>query len=188
MRTSKARVDIGGQPILSWLLHRIQWQGPTLLVTAPAREHPPGADGFDREVADPVPGLGPLRGVLTALENSTTPVVAVATVDMPGIRSSHLEWVTQKLLLDPNAQGMLLARTSGPSRAIEPFPSAYRTSATQILARQLADQRRAVHQLLKIDGFHAIDAPPEWPPESWMNVNTPEDLDEFRRSLDRGNA
>ena len=45
----------------------MQWPGPTLLVTAPAVAHPPAADLFDREAVDPVDGLGPLRGVLTAL-------------------------------------------------------------------------------------------------------------------------
>ena len=69
MGQPKGLLTLKGQPILDYLLDALAWPGPTLLVTAPGREHPPGWERFDNEAADPESGGGPLRGVLTALES-----------------------------------------------------------------------------------------------------------------------
>src|SRR5436190_1357328 len=83
MGRPKGMLEINGRPILAYLLDRIDWPGPTMLVTAPGRENPPGAERFDSEVSDDVEGEGPLRGVYTAITHATTPVVVVIGVDMP---------------------------------------------------------------------------------------------------------
>src|SRR4051794_29668278 len=83
MGRAKGELRIAGEPILEYLLDRFDWPGPTMLVTAPGREHPTGWARFTREVTDPVSDQGPLRGILTALENATTEVVIVTPVDMP---------------------------------------------------------------------------------------------------------
>ncbi|MDB5911273.1 MAG: hypothetical protein JWP34_5390, partial [Massilia sp.] len=66
MGKAKGLLRVGpepGQPILGYLLNRLAWRGPTMLVTAPGRDHPPGWEQFDRELIDPEAGGGPLRGV-----------------------------------------------------------------------------------------------------------------------------
>jgi molybdopterin-guanine dinucleotide biosynthesis protein A len=107
MGIPKAEIQLEGQPILTHLIQRIGWPGPTLLVTAPGREQPPSVECFAREAADPVSGQGPLRGVLTALEHSDTVLVIVATVDMPAITSVQLTYLGEMLRqheeCDPNA-------------------------------------------------------------------------------------
>src|SRR5256885_5263746 len=92
----KGSLEVRGEPILEYLLDRFAWRGETMLVTAPGIARPRGAERFDREVVDPVAGLGPLRGVLTALENATTEIVVVATVDMPGVGREQLLWVARE--------------------------------------------------------------------------------------------
>src|SRR3954467_6767125 len=77
MGKPKGGLLIDDRPILEYLLDRFRWPGPTLLVTAPGREHPPGCQRFDLEAVDPVSDAGPLRGILTALENATTDQVVV---------------------------------------------------------------------------------------------------------------
>ena len=86
MGMPKAHLTIDGRPILDYLLDEIPWPGPTMLVTAPGREHPPGWKRFTHEVTDPAARQQPLRGVLTALENLATPLLLILTVDMPAIR------------------------------------------------------------------------------------------------------
>src|SRR5690349_21350151 len=95
MGMPKGGLHIGAEPILAYLLRQIAWEGPTLLVTAPGRERPRGWELFDREVVDPVAGQGPLRGVLTALEQASSDVVAVATVDMPGVGGEQILWLLE---------------------------------------------------------------------------------------------
>jgi|GEM_PF-3070246 len=96
MGSPKTHLQICGRPILEYLLNVIQWPGPRMLVTAPGRQHPPGCERFDREVCDPT-AAGPLRGILTALENMATDHLLVITADMPVIRTEHLCWLLQEL-------------------------------------------------------------------------------------------
>src|SRR5688500_10566664 len=93
MGRPKGELKIAGRPVLAYLLDTFAWPGPTLLITAPGREHPPGWRRFTGECVDPLPAHGPLRGVLTALEHATTELLAVAAVDMPAVRAAHLAWL-----------------------------------------------------------------------------------------------
>src|SRR5688572_21426156 len=109
MGMPKAELCLGGRPILKYLLDRMAWDGPTMLVTAPGRERPTGHELFGREFVDPVAGLGPLRGVMTALEQAETDVVIVATVDMPGVGGEQLRWLVKELLRRPEALAVVSA-------------------------------------------------------------------------------
>src|SRR5437879_5099730 len=97
MGRPKGLLKFGGRPILEFLLERWNWPGPTLLVTGPGKQHPPGFERFTREVIDAVGGQGPLRGVLTALEATTTDVVIVTTCDMPLVGIEQLRWFAAEI-------------------------------------------------------------------------------------------
>jgi molybdenum cofactor guanylyltransferase len=173
MGQPKAELVVRGQPILAHLLERFQWRGPTMLVTAPSRRSPAGAELFDREVVDPVDGEGPLRGVWTALENLATPLAIITTIDMPCLRPAHLHWLMQQL--DPASLGLMLRRGS----RIEPFPSIYRDSARAVVRQRYECSERSVRALAKVGGFRAVDAPLDWDNSVWTNLNTPEDFARF---------
>src|SRR5437762_2106214 len=97
MGKPKGLLQVSDQPILTYLLKRFNWRGPTMLVTSPGREKPPGAGGFDAEVIDPVEGMGPVRGLITALENSKTQILIVASVDMPLVGREQLLWLAENI-------------------------------------------------------------------------------------------
>src|SRR5262249_35493764 len=71
----KAWLQIEGKSILAWLNAKLPWPGPTIVVSSPATANPPDADLFDQVVIDPADDLGPLRGVLTALEHAETAAI-----------------------------------------------------------------------------------------------------------------
>src|SRR4051812_14481392 len=146
MGRPKASLEVGGEPILRFLLTQFAWPGPTLLVTAPGREHPPGWEEFDREVTDPVAGVGPLRGVLTALEHCRTALLAVATVDMPCVTGGHLRWLAEALAARPDVLGVMPGRTPAGAgeRCLEPFPCLLRSSALPTVQSHLDAGRRSV--------------------------------------------
>jgi molybdopterin-guanine dinucleotide biosynthesis protein A len=175
MGRPKAELFIAGEPILSYLLRRFAWPGPTMLVTAPGRQHPPRAEGFDKEVVDPVPGQGPLRGVLTALENATTPAVIIATVDMPAITAAQLLWLESQLSACPQAIALMI--TVG--NRLESFPSIFRAGAIDVIRARLAAADRSMHQLATADGIELVPAAREWGDTVWTNLNTPDDLAGF---------
>jgi molybdopterin-guanine dinucleotide biosynthesis protein A len=174
MGRPKGELRIGGRPILEYLLERFVWQGPTLLVTAPGREHPPGWERFDREAVDPVADRGPLRGILTALEQMQTARVIVATVDMPGVERSQLDWLGQNFASDK--MGLLLKHGD----QIEPFPSIFRIDAAAIIEVQLAATSRSVKQLAGLEGFQSVVVPQSRGESVWVNLNRPSDLAKWK--------
>ena len=121
MGKPKSGLRIDGEPILKWLMEKISWDGPTMLVTSPGRECPAGCEIFDLEVVDPVADVGPIRGLLTALENVRTELIVVATVDMPMVRAEQIEWLIEKFTAKPQAVGCICR-----NREVQPFPSVWR--------------------------------------------------------------
>lgn len=183
MGLPKSWIQVGRKPVLEWLLDRMQWAGPTMLVSAPAVVHPPGSELFNCEVVDPVDGLGPLRGVLTALEHLSTPMMTVITVDMPGVNSVALAWLIQALAQRSNYDGVMCCVKAGVAGHIEPFPSAFRSEAARSIKRRLDSGRRSVQDLHTDGGFLVLEAPHAWPADTWTNLNTPSELEAFETAL-----
>lgn len=179
MGTPKGELRVSGTPILSYLLDRFRWSGPTLLVTAPGRERPPGAERFTREVTDPTRGGGPLRGVLTALEASHTDALIVTPCDMPRVEARQLLWLVDALLHRPAASIVMLSRAGG---RVEPFPLALRGETLHSLTSHFASGQRAMHSLMNVEGAVQVSAPLEWSPDLWTNLNAPDDLAAFDKS------
>ncbi|HEY8665796.1 MAG TPA: NTP transferase domain-containing protein, partial [Tepidisphaeraceae bacterium] len=142
MGRPKAQLELDGQPILTYLLNRFAWKGPRYLITAPGAEHPPGATEFDLEIADPPAPcdkpLGPLRGILTALENLHTPLLMVTTVDMPALETVHLSYLLNQLVRLPDLAGLMFTREIEGKRIPEPFPLALRPGALPVIRDRLA--------------------------------------------------
>lgn len=178
MGTSKAALAIRGEPILQFILRRIDWPGPTLLVTAPGRENPPGAERFDREVHDPVADQGPLRGVLTALKSMETASAIVIAVDMPAVMRSDLEWLVDNFAARPQAAALMTRRDG----QIEPLPCVMRESAIALVEEHLGTGRRSLNGLTSDSRVLTIDASAR-PGRAWLNVNTPDDWNRFLADL-----
>lgn len=177
MGMPKALLEVDGRSMPAWLLDRLQWPGPTMLVTAPAIPRPSDAERFTLRVVDPIDGLGPLRGVLTALERMTTDLLVTIAVDMPYIDCSKLAWLVTILQQQPDRLGLMCSATVDDQSLIEPFPAAYRREARSTVEQRLASGRRSVHGLCIDDArFASIPAPPGWRDETWTNLN---DRDEF---------
>jgi molybdopterin-guanine dinucleotide biosynthesis protein A len=168
MGRPKGLLEVGGRPVLAFLLERLAWPGPTLLVTAPGRERPPGWNGFDAEAVDAVAGDGPLRGVLTALEHATTDVLVVTAVDMPGVTRDVLAWLAGELVGGRPATLVMASRAG----EIEPLPCAVRAGAKPLVAARLAAGRRSLHGLAAEPGVVVVAAD-DRDASAWLNANTP---------------
>jgi molybdopterin-guanine dinucleotide biosynthesis protein A len=178
MGFAKALLQIDNKPILHYLLDKIAWPGPTLLVTAPGREHPPGCELFDREAIDPIE-QGPLRGILTALQHCRTPYLIVITVDMPAVRRHHLMTALDILSRNENQSGLMF---KSPDGEVQPFPFISRPSAREIVANHVDSGKLAVHSLTDLPGFAVEPAPMDWPVDVWTNLNRPEEYASYLES------
>ena len=179
MGRPKSLLEIHGQPVLDELLDRFPWPGPTLLVTSPGRERPPGAHRFTAEAVDPVAGRGPLQGVLTALESATTDITVVVTVDMPGVGVEQLHRLLRHLTADPQWLGVMFTQAGESGEQLEPFPSAFRKTARAILQNRLNEGTGSVQGLAKLNGFATAASPQEWAEDVWTNLNRPADLERW---------
>lgn len=195
MGLPKSHLTIASVPILRHLFDNWAWPGPTLLITAPGVEHPPGHDLFTAEIIDPVEGQGPLRGVHTALTHATTDLVIVATVDMPKVARAHLDHLAASITSFSNAPALFLhppfsrdpqgERQRSPQASapppdnpfFEPFPCAVRrTLLLPIIAARLARNDLSVRALATEPGVITRPAPRDWPADTWANWNRPEDV------------
>ena len=183
MGQPKSLLRINGRPILQLLLQQFNWPGPTLLITSPGKENPPGVDLFTNQAVDPVALQGPLRGIHTALQNSTTEITIITTVDMPGIGTDQLVWIIDTLDVHRGISGVLLSRKIDSAIQIEPFPCAFDKSSLPLIENRLARNERSVQRLANDLSVSAIPAPDQWPKNVWTNLNSPEDL--LRWSSDR---
>src|SRR5436190_3291564 len=143
----KAWLRIEGKSILAWLHAKLRWPGPTMLVGSPSTANPPDADLFDQAVIDPVDDLGPLRGVLTALEHARTGAIVAMPIDMPFVEPLQLMWIARELAARPACRGTMCSRDHEGHAQIEPFPSAFRSEAAEPIAKRLSENRRSLHGL-----------------------------------------
>ena len=188
MGRPKAELSVGGTPMLAWLLGRWRWEGPRLLVTAPGREKPPGWDQFDREVTDAVAGQGPLRGLATALSAARTPMLVVVTCDMPCVQARQLDDLADELVRRRATAWMVMTRrASGTEIAageeeIEPFPCAIQRAARKAVEGHLAGGARSLHSLASLAGVDVVIRP-DWAPDTYTNLNRPEEFEAFLRQV-----
>jgi len=180
----KAWLMLRDRPILQYLLERFRWPGPTLLVTSPAREHPPGNGKFTREVIDPMPDEGPVRGLLTAVQNASSDIVIAVTCDMPLIQREHLLWLVEQLESHPTDLGAMIRRRVNDAVVVEPFPCVLRKSARGVLEQRVLSADRSVHALAKLPNFSLLDAPSSWPDLIWLNLNHPDELQRFLNTIE----
>jgi len=176
MGMPKAELIVRGKPILQFLLERSNWPGPTLLITAPARQQPRGYELFSKVVADVVSGQGPLRGIATTLEASTdAELVIVTTCDMPMVTREMIEHLAAALACDDATMGLMCRNADG----TEPFPLAIKPAALPAIEKRLTDGLRSLQSLATLSQFRVIDAPAHWPPAVWTNLNSPDDYRQF---------
>jgi molybdopterin-guanine dinucleotide biosynthesis protein A len=184
MGRPKGELTIGGKTILEHLLDRLKWPGPTLLVTAPGREHPPGWERFDVEATDPVADCGPLRGVLTALENTTSSKVVVTPIDMPAITLTPLSTLISRLRDNADTAAVMVERIVDGASRLEPLPAAFRSLvAADVIRRQLDSGNLALHALANNAHVDRVRCADDWPPDFWMNLNYPADLERISSRL-----
>jgi molybdopterin-guanine dinucleotide biosynthesis protein A len=176
MGKAKGLLQIRDQPILAYLLEQFEWEGPTMLVTSPGREHPPGAELFDREVVDPVEGMGPVRGLMTALENATTSMVVVTSVDLPLVQKEQLTFLAQMLQGQPWKPGVMLERP----KHFRPFPCILAVGTKEAIANHLQSGERSLASLFRVLRLIPVEIPADWPDEIWTNLNEPADLARFK--------
>jgi molybdopterin-guanine dinucleotide biosynthesis protein A len=170
--SDKARVLVGGEPLLARVARDLAGVATRLVVVADA---PGGYDDLGlRTIGDARPGQGPMGGLERALGDLAPAEewLLLAPCDLLGIDPSWLE-------------ALLAAR--GPGHGVvafrearwEPMPALYHAGLGDLVRARLAAGERSLWRLIEAADPVALPHPPGW--ERAVQVNTPADLERYTR-------
>jgi len=123
------------------------------------------------QLADPPGVAGPLAGVLAAMRWAPEKAWVVAACDMPRISEAAVRW-----LLDQRRPGTWSILPRSREGRLEALLAVYEPQARPLLEAQVALGRWGLKHLAEDDRV-ACPTPPAEIADSWINVNTPEDME-----------
>ena len=174
MGADKSLLSVDGQPIIERICERLAGRFNRILISA---NEPEKLAFLGLEiVADKIPGQGPLMGIASALEASSSELNFVVACDIPHI---HIGLVEEMLAEADRSGADVVVPTTG-SEEYEPLFAVYRKSALEAINKVLASGGRRISDifaLCRVKYVRLTDA--EW----LRNLNTPAEYDEFSKGL-----
>lgn len=166
----KPLIEVAGRPLLAWVLERLEKQVATVVLSGADRS---AYARFGCEmVPDRAPGEGPLSGLATAVEVATTEWIFTCPGDTPYLAENLVE------LLAPDAERAGVAVPHDGNRRQNLF-LLLRRDCAESLVRFFEQGGRAAHRWLDENGIGVTDLSAI--AGSFFNVNTPDDLEAWRR-------
>jgi molybdopterin-guanine dinucleotide biosynthesis protein A len=170
MGRDKALIELDGITLLDQTIEHLRPHCREILVIGdPAKYDPLHAT----VVPDDKPGLGPLGGVVTALNHARYVRILVLACDLPNINDRLLYLLKAELIGDrdavvPDHGGML-----------EPLSAAYHLRAIEAFSIQL--DKGDLKMSTALDAVRTAYLPIDpgengWPPNLFRNINAPTDL------------
>lgn len=171
----KPLIEVAGRPLLAWLLEPLRKQVSTVVLSG-ADESAYARFGCEM-VPDRTPGEGPLSGLATAVEIATTDWIFTCPGDTPYVAENLVE------LLAADAERAGVAVPHDGNRRQNLFLLMRRERAGS-LVRFFEQGGRAAHRWLDQNGIGVTDLSAM--AGSFFNVNTPDDLEAWRRRATAG--
>ena len=132
---------------------------------------------FGKVIQDETADSGPLGGIISAMEQSTSEWNLFLSVDTPFVPASALSRLLSAAADSPSVG--VMARVAG---RLQPLCAAYSRKALPLLREQLAaGNRKVTDAVAAVGGYTAVD----FEEEGWFaNLNTPEEFAEASRRVD----
>jgi molybdopterin-guanine dinucleotide biosynthesis protein A len=189
----KALVRFGTRPLLLEIVQMAQCCASEVAVVADAQKYVDLHDNFEI-IEDCWPGEGPLGGIITALQHTTSTDRSaewnlILSCDMPFLTAAWLQFlVAHARQSDKEIQVILPHSAHGP----EPLCACYRTSAAESLKNVFDRGVRKVTQALKAVRTEVLDESVWKRFDSagrlFWNMNTPADFEEAQRLWETKNS
>jgi len=127
-----------------------------------------------RFIPDMIKGVGPLGGILTALELSKKPCL-ILSCDMPFIMAEHIRYLLRHFSSSHHAT---VARSSD---GIEPLFAIYKSEALPMIKKSISEERYAVHRFLKEISVNFLDfRVSSFNQHLFFNINT---LSDYKKAV-----
>jgi molybdopterin-guanine dinucleotide biosynthesis protein A len=181
MGRDKRFLELDGRTLLDLTLAGLEAVFSTVIVSVADRD--PRLDSLrHRVVTDVVPDRAALGGLYTALSASATPRIFAAACDMPLLNPAV---VARLLTLAGNADVVMVQLANG----LQPMHAIYSKACLPHLERMASANQLAIQELSRASGLNVRIVPEEdirdLDPQflSFLNVNTPADLEFVRKLL-----
>jgi len=178
MGRDKALVPLGGKPLIAHVAEIVAELGDDLFVTT---NNPEVFSFLDcRMVPDPVPGLGALAGLRTALSAAQRDRILVVACDMPFLQPALLN----DLITRSERSQVVVPCWQG---AFQPLVAVYQRSCLEAVRHALSMGEMSVVSFfddVQIDRLEQEEISIFDPDgRSFININTPDDLAQAERLL-----
>jgi molybdenum cofactor guanylyltransferase len=124
-------------------------------------------------VCDQIKGIGPMGGVHTCLEHSSTDLNIVLSYDMPMVNEGLLRYLIAR------SKGWDMVVPSIRPNQVEPLCALYRKSISGVLEELIKEERYAVRQVIPKVASLILNIQAEmtfYHPDLFLNINSMEDL------------
>lgn len=124
-------------------------------------------------VCDQIKGIGPMGGVHTCLEHSSTDLNIVLSYDMPMVNEGLLRYLIAR------SKGWDMVVPSIRPNQVEPLCALYRKSISGVLEELIKEKRYAVRQVIPKVASLILNIQAEmtfYHPDLFLNINSMEDL------------
>lgn len=174
MGSDKALLTLEGRPLIAFVIAALLAVPAVNRITIVGREEVPGVPESVICLPDRSPGLGPLGGLITALEEATSGHVLLVGCDMPRLQPRLLSGLIE--LADDRAATVPMWNGK-----IQPLCAVYGLRALDAARPALRAGRRSLSGLVAMLPDVRIVSPEEirrLDPDarSFLNVNVPDDL------------
>jgi molybdopterin-guanine dinucleotide biosynthesis protein A len=181
MGSDKGLLPFGGRRLIEVVLDAIGPLFPEILIVA---NDPTAYAGFGvRVVPDRIPGRGPLGGIHAALCSNRSPHTFCFACDMPFLNPAVIVHLSA---LAPGYDAVVPRSDAG----CEPLHAIYGRSCLPHVERMVREDRLRLDRLFSAVRVRWVDADEVRPLDpslrSFLNVNTPEELEAARRVLGPG--
>jgi molybdenum cofactor guanylyltransferase len=174
MGADKSLLSVDGQPIIERIRERLAGRFDQILISA---NEPEKLAFLGLEVVpDRIPGQGPLMGIASALDASSSELNFVVACDIPHIDIALVE----EMLAEAERSGADVVVPMTDGKEYEPLFAVYRKSALEAINRVLASGGRRISDifaLCRVKHIRLSDA------NQLRNLNTPAEYEEFRKGL-----
>jgi len=172
----KGLVQIGGRPMIAWVVDTLRSQGADVLINA-NRNHD-SYRGFGCDVVDDGDSefRGPLAGMVSGMRAARTPYIAVVPCDSPLLHGS----LVQRLHDAARASGAPIAAAHDGGR-LQPVFALLSCELLDDLAGYLDDGERKIDRWYARHGYESVDFSDV--AESFANINAPDDKRALERAL-----
>lgn len=129
------------------------------------------------QIADEIPGLGPLGGLSAALTACRSKALVVCACDMPLVTKEFASYLAGLMSAYPDARAIVIKDRSG---RVHPLCGLFQKSASPVLLTALKQEEyRVMNVLQKLKGMIIPMEDTEFPDSVLTNINTLREWEQF---------